>query len=79
MTKNRDKIVIFQKKIKKKSWYDIFAIVWKKTLEVNGYRQLFGYQHHERRSYRFGTRWGWVINDRIFIFGWTIPLNKLAR
>ncbi len=22
----------------------------------------------------FGTTWGWVINDRIFIFGWTIPL-----
>ncbi len=23
----------------------------------------------------FGTIWGWVINDRIFIFGWTIPLR----
>ncbi len=22
-------------------------------------------------------RWGWVINDWIFIFGWTIPLNGL--
>ncbi len=32
----------------------------------------------ERRSYRFGTTWGWVINDRIFIFGWTIPLMTLA-
>ncbi len=31
----------------------------------------------EQRSYRFGTTWGWVINDSIFIFGWTIPLNKL--
>ncbi len=29
----------------------------------------------ERRSYRFGTTWGWVINDRIVIFGWTIPLS----
>ncbi len=28
----------------------------------------------ERRSYGFGTTWVWVINDRIFIFGWTIPL-----
>ncbi len=28
----------------------------------------------ERRSYGSGTTWGWVINDRIFIFGWTIPL-----
>ncbi len=29
---------------------------------------------YERRSYRFGTTWGWVINDRIVIFGWTIHL-----
>ncbi len=29
----------------------------------------------ERRSYGFGTTRGWVINDRIFIFGWTIPLS----
>ncbi len=28
----------------------------------------------ERRSYGFGTTWGRVINDRIFIFGWAIPL-----
>ncbi len=25
---------------------------------------------------RFGLTWGWVINDRIFIFEWTIPLRK---
>ncbi len=25
--------------------------------------------------YGFGTAWGWVINDRILIFGWTIPLT----
>ncbi len=29
----------------------------------------------ERRSYGFGTTWGWVVIDRIFIFGWTIPLK----
>ncbi len=29
----------------------------------------------QRNSYRFGTTWGWVNNDRIFIFGWTVPLN----
>ncbi len=28
----------------------------------------------ERRSYGFGTTWGWVINARIFILGWTNPL-----
>ncbi len=30
----------------------------------------------ERKSYGFGMTWGWVIHDRIFIFGWTIPLNE---
>ncbi len=30
----------------------------------------------DERSYRFGTTWGWVINDRIFIFEWTNPLTK---
>ncbi len=30
----------------------------------------------KRRSCRFETTWGWVINDRFFIFGWTIPLNS---
>ncbi len=30
----------------------------------------------EWRSYGFATTWGWVINDRIFIFGWTNPLNN---
>ncbi len=28
----------------------------------------------EWMSYGFGTTWGWVINHRIFIFWWTIPL-----
>ncbi len=29
----------------------------------------------EITSYRFGTTWGWVNNNRIFIIGWTIPLS----
>ncbi len=32
----------------------------------------------ERRSYGFGMTWGWVINDRIFIFGWIIPLMWIS-
>ncbi len=28
----------------------------------------------ERRSYGCGTSWAWVINDIIFIFGWTVTL-----
>ncbi len=49
----------------------MLATVWKKnTMEVNSYRQLFGYQHsskyfilcsaEERNSYGFGTTSGWV-------------------
>ncbi len=30
----------------------------------------------ERRSFGFRTTWRWVIHDRAFIFGWTIPLIK---
>ncbi len=29
----------------------------------------------QTHSYRSGTTWGWV-NDRIFIFGWTVPLRS---
>jgi len=28
----------------------------------------------DRNSYRFGTTWEWVHDDRIKIFWWTIPL-----
>ncbi len=31
----------------------------------------------EQQSYGFGTTWGWVINDRIFIFGFTTPLSQV--
>ncbi len=30
----------------------------------------------EWRFYGFGTIWGWVIHDGIFVFGWTITLRK---
>ncbi len=50
-------------------------------LSMEGKRALRFHQKYlnlcsedERRSYGFVTTWGWVINDRIFIFGWTIPL-----
>ncbi len=40
-----------------------------------GFHQIYlnSCSDDERMSYGFGTTWGWVINDRIFIFGWTIP------
>ncbi len=56
-------------------------------MEVNGAPELLCFLHsseylplcsaEQRHSYRFGTTWGWVNDDRIFIFGWTIPLNFL--
>ncbi len=33
----------------------------------------------EQSSYRFGTTWGWIINDIIFIFGWANPLILILK
>ncbi len=50
-------------------------------LSTEGWRGLRFHQKYlnlcsedEQRCYRFGTTRGWVINVRIFIFGWTNPL-----
>ncbi len=55
------------------------------TMEVNGAPKQPGYKlsskylplcsAEQRHSYRFGTTWGWVNDDRIFIFGLTIHLR----
>ncbi len=57
----------------------------KNTMKVNGAPELLCFPHsseylplcsaEQRHSCRFGTTWGWVNDDRIFIFGWTIPLR----
>ncbi len=57
----------------------------KNTMEVNGAPELLCFPHsseylplcsaEQRHSNRFGTIWGWVNDDRIFIFGWSIPLT----
>ncbi len=50
----------------------------KSTLEVHGFCQ-HGYPRSLKylplcwNAHRFGTTWGWVNDDRIFIFGWAIP------
>ncbi len=59
----------------------------KNTMEINGAPELLCFPHsseylplcsaEQRHSYRFGTTWGWVNDDRIFIFGWTIPLTTM--
>ncbi len=61
-----------------------FHCTKKNTMEVNGAPELLCFPHsskylplcsaEQRNSYRFGTTWGWVNDDIIFIFGWTIPL-----
>ncbi len=33
----------------------------------------------EWRSNGFGTTWGWVINNRIFIFEWIKPLRSIIK
>ncbi len=60
----------------------------KNTMEVNGDPELLCFTHcseylplcsaEQRHSYRFVTTWGWVNDDRLFIFGWTIPLIWLS-
>ncbi len=62
-----------------------FHSIFFPTMEINGAPNQPGYKlsskyiplcsAEQRNSYRFGTTWGWVNDDRIFIFGWTIPLN----
>ncbi len=54
-------------------------------LSMEGQRALRFHQKYlnlcsedEQRSYGFGTTRGWVISDRIFIFGWTNPLMILS-
>ncbi len=58
------------------------------TMEVNGARKQPVHKisskylplcsAEQRNEYRFGTTWEWV-NDRIFIYGWTIPLNAATQ
>jgi len=50
-----------------------FSMEGQKTLGLN--LNILNCSEDERRSYGLGTTWGWVINDLIFIFGWTNPLS----
>ncbi len=33
--------------------------------------------HRRKKSYRFGTTWGRENEDRIFIFGWSLPFQSV--
>ncbi len=65
-----------------------FHSIFFPTMEVNGAPKQPGYKlsskylplcsAEQRNSYKFGTTWGWVNDDRILIFGWTVPLSTRA-
>ncbi len=66
------------------SWIPLVValIVVVPLLSMEGQKALGFHQKYlnlcsedERRSCGFETAWGWVLNDRIFIFGWTILLK----
>ncbi len=57
----------------------------RENLSMQGQKALRFNQKHlnlcsedEQKCDWFGMKWGWVINDRIFILGQTIPINKRA-
>ncbi len=61
-------------------------IVFSFPIEVNGVPEQPDYtlsseylplcSAEQTHSYRFGNTWGWVNNDRIVMFEWTIPLKE---
>ncbi len=64
-------------------FYSLIVLI--SLLSMKGQRALRFHQKYlnlcsedERRSYGFGTEWGWIIHDRIYIFGWTIPLRRFS-
>ncbi len=57
------------------AWQDIFAI----NLLENGYFKIpLLCSKGKKTAYGFEKKWGWVNDDRILIFGWTIPLIWLS-
>ncbi len=60
-----------------------FHSIFYPTMKVNGAPKQPAYKlsskylplcsAKQRNSYRFGTTWGWVNDDRIVIFEWIIP------
>ncbi len=50
----------------------LFLSVWKSIWWPEIFKIL------KKKSYKFGTTWGEVNDDRIFILGWTIHLMQMA-
>ncbi len=56
----------------------VVYLLWKSMVPKRSWLQTFFkniflcVRQNKRNSYRFGTTWGWVNDERIFIFGWTL-------
>jgi len=53
---------------------EAYGLVWRSDPALRFHQKYLNLCFDEQRSYGVGTTWGWVYTDRIFIFGWTIPL-----
>ncbi len=59
----------------KKKMFSYYQSQWRPATVTHILQNIFFcVQHRNKNEYRFGTTWQWVNNDRIRIFGWTIPL-----
>ncbi len=58
--------------------YFVLKLVLKGLLRALRFKKKYLHlcSEDKRRSYGFGATWWGVINDRIFIFGWTNPLKQ---
>ncbi len=56
--------------------FQLYCCLWEGQTALRCHQKYLNLcSEDKRRSYRFETTWGWVITDRIFIFGWTNPLT----
>ncbi len=60
-----------------------FHYILKHTVEINGNRNCLVTNILQniffcipQKKFRLRTAWGWVYEDSIFIFGWTIPFMR---
>ncbi len=72
-----NKVVIFVFFAHKESWSCKDPCCLWRVWEFSDFikNTLIGVLKGSWRSYGFGKTWGWVINDRIYIFGWTSPFK----
>lgn len=55
-------------------WSPFSASVWKRTASTFWLTSPFAFDGR-KKSYTSGTTWGWLNDDKLFFFEWTIPLK----